>query len=81
MLHSRLVSGVLNAKSGHDASHPTLAYDLMTFTYFYRRAPGTVSFASVQAWHTQYQQTSPTYSSLIRRRSLVDLGFSAWQRR
>lgn len=76
-----LISGVLNAKSGHDASYPKLMYDLMAFTFFYRRAPGSLAFDNVQTWQAQYQQAAPTYSSIAVRKSIIDLGYRGWQQR
>lgn len=76
-----ITSGILSAKSGHDPAMPKLTYDLMAFTYFYRRNPGFVSFSNIQAWDTQYAQSAPTYSSLAVRKTLIDLGYSAWGRR
>lgn len=76
-----LTSGILNAKAGHSASVTKLMIDLMAFQYFYRRNPGFVSFANVQGWSVQYQQTSPTHSSLAGRKGTIDVGYSAWARR
>jgi hypothetical protein len=73
-----LIAGVLSAKAGHDPSLTKLTYDLMTFTYFYRRAPLQTTFAAVQSWETQYQQSSPTYSSLATRKALIDAGYRGW---
>lgn len=76
-----LTSGILSAKAGHAAEYPKLTYDLLTFSFFARRAPGTVVYANVNSWQVQYQQNSPTYSSLATRKSTIDLGYSAWSRR
>ncbi|SHM72928.1 hypothetical protein SAMN02787076_02042 [Rhizobacter sp. OV335] len=74
-----IISGILNAKSGHAQSSAELAYDLMAFTVIYRRNPGGYSFGNTTSWQTQYQQTSPTYSSLATRKALLSSGFSGWR--
>lgn len=76
-----LISGILNAKSGHNPFYTKMAYDLMAFTYLYRRSPSAFSFNQVTAWESQYSRISNTHSSLAVRKSLVDGGFFAWQQR
>lgn len=76
-----LTSGILGAKAGHDLAFAQMAYDLMAFVYFYRQAPGSLSFADTQTWNAQYGRTSPTYSSLAARKQLLGLGAAAWELR
>ncbi len=76
-----LIAGVLSAKAGHDPALVKMSFDLMAFSYFYRRSPGSYSFNNTTSWQSQYSQTSPNYSSLAARKSLLDAGFSGWQRR
>lgn len=76
-----LTAGILSAKAGHDARWPRMMFDLMSFTFMYRRQPGWVGYADVQTWAAQFQQLSPTYSPLAQRKQWVDLGYAAWQQR
>jgi hypothetical protein len=76
-----VIAGILSAKSNHDSSYPKFMVDLMTFTYFYRRAPGSVFFAQSLSWQGQYQQLEPSHSSSAVRKNLIGLGYQGWQNR
>lgn len=79
--NSDVISGILNAKAGHSSSLTTFAFDLLAFTYLYRRAPGSLSFEQTSSWEIQYQQTAPTYSSLAARKGLIERGYRGWANR
>jgi hypothetical protein len=74
-----ITAGILSAKAGHDQFFAQMAYDLMAFTYNYRRAPGSVSFVDTISWESQYNKSAANYSSLALRKTLVVLGYSAWR--
>lgn len=76
-----IIAGILSGKSGHDIALVKVSFDLMAFSYLYRRSPGSYSFNNTTSWQSQYSQTSPNYSSLAARKSLLDVGFIGWQRR